>query len=59
MRVRFDADLAALPEAARRLRDPEPVDPRPSDALVALTDEARADALRRSGAMPDAAPRTP
>ena len=59
MRARFEADLAALPESARRLVDPEPIHPRHSDALLALTEEARADALRRSGATPDVAPRTP
>ena len=59
MRARFDADLARLPEDARRLVRPEPIHPRHSGALSALTDEARADALRRSGATPDAAPRTP
>ena len=59
MRARFDADLAALPEGARRLDDPDAIHPRHSDALVALTREARADALRRSAATRNAAPRTP
>jgi len=59
MRARFDADLAALPDGARRLRAPEPIQARHSDALVALTREARAGALRRSAATPDARPRTP
>ena len=49
MRERFDADLAALPAAARRLRDATPVEVRHSDALVALTASTREEALRRSG----------
>ena len=50
MRARFDADLAALPAAARLLRDAVPVEVRHSDALVALTTSTRDEALRRSGA---------
>jgi nicotinate phosphoribosyltransferase len=53
MRARFVADLAALPAAARLLRDAVPVDVRRSDALVALTDSTRDEALRRSGADDD------
>lgn len=49
MRERFAADLAALPTKARRLRHAEPVEVRPSAALVALTASAREDALRRAG----------
>ncbi len=47
--TRFDADLDRIPEPARRLRDPEPLVARHSDALVALTDRTRAEALRRAG----------
>ncbi len=50
MRARFDTDLAALPDAARLLRDAVPVEVRRSDALVALTTSTRDAALRRSGA---------
>lgn len=49
MHGRFEADLAALPAAARRLRDATPVEVRHSDALVALTTSTREEALRRSG----------
>ncbi|HEY8453604.1 MAG: nicotinate phosphoribosyltransferase [Micromonosporaceae bacterium] len=38
-RARFDADLAWLPEAARRLTDPEPVVARPSARLDALREQ--------------------
>jgi nicotinate phosphoribosyltransferase len=50
MRARFDTDLAALPDAARLLRDAVPVEVRHSDALVRLTTSTRDEALRRSGA---------
>ena len=50
MRARFDADLVALPAAARLLHDAVPVEVRHSDALVALTTSTRDEALRRSGA---------
>jgi nicotinate phosphoribosyltransferase len=50
MRERFDADLAALPAGARRLRDATPVSVRHSDALTALTASTRDDALRKSRA---------
>jgi nicotinate phosphoribosyltransferase len=49
MRQRFEADLARLPTKARRLRYAEPVEVRPSSALVALTASAREEALRRAG----------
>jgi nicotinate phosphoribosyltransferase len=49
MRERFRADLARVPEHARRLRDPGPVVVRHSGALEALTHSAREDALRRAG----------
>jgi nicotinate phosphoribosyltransferase len=49
MRERFDADLAALPAGARRLRDATPVEVRHSDALVALTASTRERVLRNSG----------
>jgi nicotinate phosphoribosyltransferase len=40
-RRRFEADLAALPEHARRVRDPEPLCVEPSPALLRLTEEVR------------------
>jgi len=49
MRERFDADLAALPAAVRRLRDATPIAVQPSDALEALTAQARDDAIVRAG----------
>jgi nicotinate phosphoribosyltransferase len=49
MRDRFDADLAALPATARRLRDATPIAVQPSDALEALTARARDDAILRAG----------
>jgi nicotinate phosphoribosyltransferase len=53
MHVRFQADLAALPASAKRLRDATPVAVRRSDALLALTGSARDEALRRSGGSAD------
>jgi nicotinate phosphoribosyltransferase len=50
MRERFEADLAALPPGARRLRDATPIDVRHSAALQALTASTRDEALRKSGA---------
>ena len=50
LRARFDADLAALPEDVRRLRDPAPRSVEHSVALQSLTAQARSAALRRSGA---------
>jgi nicotinate phosphoribosyltransferase len=54
-RRRFEADIVRLPEEARRLR--APIAPRPgfSQALSALTDRTRAEALRRAG-LPDGVP---
>ena len=49
MRERFDHDLEGVPEPARRLRDPVPVVARHSPELVALTERARAEALRSAG----------
>jgi nicotinate phosphoribosyltransferase len=46
----FEADLARLPEPARRIANPEPLEPALSDALKRLTEETRAEALRRAGA---------
>lgn len=51
-RARFEADLARIPAAATRLTDPETREARFSAALQELTDEARADALRRAGVDP-------
>lgn len=48
-RERFRADLAALPDAARAIVDPVAPVAQISDGLVRLTDEARTDAMRRSG----------
>ena len=48
-RALFRADIEGLPAGARRVEDPEPVEPRTSDALAELTDRARSDALRRAG----------
>jgi nicotinate phosphoribosyltransferase len=45
----FEADLVRLPGQARRLREPVAPLPAFSDALRRLTDETRADALRRAG----------
>jgi nicotinate phosphoribosyltransferase len=45
----FEADLVRLPQEACRLVDPVAPVARLSDALRRLTDEARADALRRAG----------
>jgi nicotinate phosphoribosyltransferase len=50
MRERFDADLAALPVGARRLRDATPVTVHHSEALLELTASTREDAVRRSSA---------
>ena len=46
----FEADLARLPEPARRIANPVPLGPVFSDALKRLTEETRAEALRRAGA---------
>ncbi|HWC69948.1 MAG TPA: nicotinate phosphoribosyltransferase [Actinomycetota bacterium] len=48
-RRRFEADLAHVPQKARRLTHPERVTVTHSDALLALTDRTRAEAERRSG----------
>ena len=45
----FESDLQHVPEPARRIGDPEAPVARVSDALRRLTEEARADALRRAG----------
>ncbi len=45
----FEQDLEHVPERARSIGDPEAPVARFSDALRRLTDEARADALRRVG----------
>src|SRR6266498_3375327 len=46
----FEADLARLPEPVRRIASPEPLEAAFSDALKRLTEETRAEALRRAGA---------
>jgi nicotinate phosphoribosyltransferase len=48
-RALFRADLERLPERAARIDDPEPQEPRISDALSSLTERARTEALRRAG----------
>jgi nicotinate phosphoribosyltransferase len=48
-RARFESDLAHVPQKARRLSHPEHVAVAHSEALRALTDRTRKDALRRSG----------
>jgi nicotinate phosphoribosyltransferase len=48
-RALFRADLERLSEGARRIENPVPLEPRTSESLSRLTDEARADALRRAG----------
>jgi nicotinate phosphoribosyltransferase len=45
----FRADLEHVPEEARRLVDPASPEPSTTPALDRLTEEARADALRRAG----------
>jgi len=47
----FEADLATLPEGARRLLDPQPPKARFSDALEELTRSVRAEMLRRAGVL--------
>jgi hypothetical protein len=47
-RALFRADLERLPEPHKRIERPERLEPRFSDVLQALTETARADALRRS-----------
>lgn len=59
MRERFEADLARLPAGAGELRDPTPVVVRTSRSLAELTERARVDALRTSGASSPDAIRTP
>jgi nicotinate phosphoribosyltransferase len=49
MRGRFAADLTALPTKAKRLIHPERVEIRHSEALRALTEETRDDAIGRAG----------
>jgi nicotinate phosphoribosyltransferase len=49
MRARFAADMEAAPTKAKRLSHPEHVRVRHSEALRALTDETRDEALERAG----------
>jgi nicotinate phosphoribosyltransferase len=46
----FEADLAQLPEPVTRIANPEPLEAAFSDALKRLTEETRAEALRRAAA---------
>jgi nicotinate phosphoribosyltransferase len=48
-RALFRADLARLPETAKRIESPERLVPRISDALADLTTRSRSEALRRAG----------
>jgi nicotinate phosphoribosyltransferase len=48
-RVRFEGDLPHVPQKARRLSHPEHLVVAHSDALLALTDRTRDEAIRRSG----------
>lgn len=45
----FEADMQHLPESARRIGEPQAPVARVSDALRSLTEETRAEALRRAG----------
>jgi nicotinate phosphoribosyltransferase len=45
----FEGDLHHVPEAARRIGEPQAPVARVSDALRSLTEETRAEALRRAG----------
>lgn len=47
-RALFASDLERLPSETRRIVDPEPREPRISDALERLTEQARDDALKRA-----------
>lgn len=49
-RALFRADLQRLPDPIKAIERPERLEPRFSDVLRALTETARADALRRSAA---------
>ena len=44
-RVRFEADLANLPDGPRNLREPRPIEPLVSDGVRILSEKARAAAL--------------
>jgi nicotinate phosphoribosyltransferase len=48
-RALFRTDLERLPDGAKRIVEPVPVEPATSDALAQYTGEARRDALRRAG----------
>ncbi len=45
----FETDLIRVPEPSKRLVNPQPVEAAFSDALQRLTEETRAEALRRAG----------
>jgi nicotinate phosphoribosyltransferase len=47
----FEADLANLPDAARRIHDPQPPQAGSSEALAALTSSVREEMLRRAGVL--------
>jgi len=48
-RTLFRVDLEHVPEEARRIEDPVAPNPRNSDALEHLSEQATADARRRAG----------
>ena len=48
-RTLFRADLERIPRDAARIEDPVAPAPRTSEALDRLTDDAKADALKRAG----------
>jgi nicotinate phosphoribosyltransferase len=48
MRERFEGALSWLPEESKRIEAPVPRVPRVSDALSALAEEAKAEALHRT-----------
>jgi nicotinate phosphoribosyltransferase len=50
-RALFRADLEHVPEAARRIQDPHPPEPRTSEGVGRLTEQARETALRRAGVL--------
>jgi hypothetical protein len=47
-RALFRADLERLPEPLKTIEGPQRLEPRFSDVVKALTETARADALRRA-----------
>ena len=50
-RALFHTDVERIPESARRIERPQPPEPRTSDGVQRLTEEAREAALRRAGVL--------